>query len=73
MTDKTFKRKLHDEIVRAEEREKILALLVDEKLPFGYMNEWTDEAKDMYWSDFDRKKARNEYRAELRQQIKEMR
>jgi hypothetical protein len=68
MTDKTFKRKLHDEIVRAEERAKILGLLVDEKLPPK-----SDPNVLIKWlSIFQKVVARNNLRAELRQQIKEM-
>jgi hypothetical protein len=64
MTDKTFKRKLHDEIVRAEERAKILGLLDKMKNPNDYS---TDCICDQCGNN-----RTNATLAELRQQIKEM-
>jgi hypothetical protein len=58
--------------VKDQEREKVLALLVDED-SFELSRSCIDDGNDFSGDIFLRVEARNNLRAELRQQIKEMR
>ena len=73
----TKRRELFDEIekIRKEERQKVLDLLVDEKLTVvahKYGTETGEIEATIGDGEEDWKIPRNELRAELRQQIKEM-